>query len=262
MRSFGANDLVALPRLSASGAVALGQALLTVAKGKTHLPELIGQRLVALEAAHTALCDALGNQAQVLPDPQRARNADLATDQTWSAFHDWLIGWGKLRGPEAESARTMYSVLFPTKLKFTRLAYRLEWAEAEARLGRIAKEGFDRKIEQMGGSVFLEQLKAAHRAYGEALGITAEGQDAAAAGLREPLDRFLSKLRAYVLAVAAYADDPDEVSVAFTDALLIPLRQWKSTLCEATVEEPAEVIAAPAASAVTASPGAVKADIG
>jgi len=140
-------------------------------------------------------------------------------------------------------------VLFPTRLKFTKLAYKLEWAEADARLSRIAQDGYDKQI---------EHLEAAHHAYGEALGITAEGLDNSTGGVREPLALFLAKLRAYVLAVAAHADDADESSVTQTESLLAPLHQWKTRLADSTVEEdPTATTSAPLASQVTASPAAV-----
>jgi hypothetical protein len=149
-------------------------------------------------------------------------------------------------------------VLFPTRLKFTKLAYKLEWAEADARLSRIAQDGYDKQIEQLGGKAILEHLKAAHHAYGEALGITAEGLDNSTGGVREPLALFLTKLRAYVLAVAAHADDADESSVTLTESLLAPLHQWKTRVSDSTVEEdPAAATSAPLASQVTASPAAV-----
>jgi hypothetical protein len=258
MRSYAADDLVSLPKLSATGGVALGQGLLTAAKAKAQLPALIATRLGALETAHTALHRVVSNLPQIVTDPQRTRNADLAEDQAWSAFHDWLVGWSKLRVAEATIAQTLYAVLFPTRLKFTKLAYKLEWAEAEARLSRIAQDGLDLQIEQLGGKVILEQLKAAHLAYGEALGITAEGQESGTLGVREPLTLFLTKLRAYVLAVAAHADDADESSVTLTESLLAPLYQWKSRVTESiTEEETAAATSAPLASQVTASPAAI-----
>src|SRR5512145_2409519 len=131
MRSYGADDLVALPRLGTAGAVALGQQLLTAAKARPTLPSLIASRLAALEAAQIGLHQALSEQQPIAPDPQRAKHADLAEDQAWSALHDWLVGWTKLRSTEADQARTIYAVLFPSRLKFTQLPYKHEWAEAD-----------------------------------------------------------------------------------------------------------------------------------
>lgn len=228
MRTYEPIDIVALPRLSAPAAVALGQQLLTAARAKAGFPAPIASKLTAFQGAHAALHQALSQQKQVAADPKRARIADLAEDQAWSAFHDWLFGWTKLSRADADPIRTMYAVLFPTRLQFTKLAYKLEWAEADARLTRIAQDGFDALIDQFGGKRMLDHLIATHREYGEALGITLPGQDPALPGLREPLNAFLAKLRAYVLVVAAHVDDADPGSFALAEALLAPLRQWPS----------------------------------
>jgi hypothetical protein len=81
-----------------------------------------------------------------------------------------------------------------------------------------------------------QQLRDAHKEYGEALGITAEGQDIATANIKEPLKDFTDALRAYVLAVAAHADPKDEASGELTDALLAPLYRWQSYVTVAASE--------------------------
>jgi hypothetical protein len=238
MRSYSAHDIIALPTLSTAAAVALGQGLLTAAKAQSTLPALIAARRTALQTAQDALHQALSQKPQTPADPQRARNADIAEDQAWSALHDWMLGWGKVRGADGDQARAMYAILFPTRLKFTKLQYKLEWAEADARLARIASDGFDAAIEKLGGKPILEQLRVAHREYGDALGITAEGQDAGSSGLREPLRIFTASLRAYVLAVAAHADPADPASITLTEALLAPLHKWQDPASEPATAEP------------------------
>jgi hypothetical protein len=196
MRSYDAQDIISLPPLSATGAVALGQALLTAAKAQTNLPELVLTRFRALELAHTAVSQALTQKPQLPPDPQRTRSADQQEDRAWGAFHGWLNAWTRLQHPDADQARNMYAVLFPTRLKFTKLPYQLEWAEAETRLNRIASDNFDPEIENLGGKRLIQQVRDAHAAYGEALGITAEGQDPNSIAIREPLQAFTTALRA------------------------------------------------------------------
>jgi hypothetical protein len=173
-------------------------------------------------------------------------------------MHDWLGGWGRLTTPEADSANTIHGILFPTGLKFIRLPYRLEWAEADAKLTRITNEGYDIEIQKLGGQVILDQLKTVHKSYGEALGITAEGQDTKL-GFREPLTAFTKSLRAYVLAVAAHADPEDQPSIDLTDALLAPLQNWQSynTATAPQPEPPAPVPPTPGAPTpgVSTTPG-------
>ena len=92
--------------------------------------------------------------------------------------------------------------------------------------------------EKLGGALVLQQLRDAHREYGEALGITVEGQEVATAGVREPLNEFTDALRAYVLAVAAHADPKDEVSIELTNALLAPLYRWQTYIAVSNAPEP------------------------
>ena len=228
MRFYGASDIVALPKLSTVAAVTLGQELITAGNAQASLPDTIAIRFSSMHAAYDVLHQAFSEQQQAEADPKRAQSADSAEDQAWSAFHDWLFGWSKVNKPDAEPARTMYQVLFPTRLKFTQLAYKLEWAEADARLARIDKAGFAAEIAQLGVGLVLEHLRDTHRAYGEALGITAPGQDTTPSGLREPLNQFLKCLRSYILVVAAHADEANPESVSLTDSLLSPLQRWQS----------------------------------
>lgn len=228
MRSYAAQDVISLPTLSAAGAVALGQGLLTAAKAQPALPTLIATRRGALEVAHQALHQAVSHKPPSPVDPSRTRSADIAEDNAWGAFHDWLFGWTKVKQADADAARDMYAALFPTRLKFTKLPYQLEWAEADTRLTRISSAAYEPIIEKLGGKIILQQLRDAHREYGQALGITAEVEDSSTAGVKEPLREFTATLRAYVLAVAAHADPKDEASVALTDALLAPLHRWQS----------------------------------
>ena len=232
MRSYGANDIIALPTLSAAAAVALGQGLLTAAKAQTSLPTWIVMRMAALESVHSALHQTLSQKPQPTPDLQCARSADLAEDQAWSTLHDWLAAWSKLRSSGADHARAIYAILFPTRLRFTQLPSKLEWAEADARLARMARDGFNVELEKLGGKPILDQLRQAHRAYGDALGITAEGQDPTTATVRNLLQTFTTTLRAYVLAVTAHADPTDPASLALTDSLLAPLHRSQIHISE------------------------------
>ena len=235
MRSYAAQDIIVLPTLNTASAIALGQELLTAIKAHTALPELIAARAISLEKAHGALSYALSRRPQAESDPQRTRSADHAEDHAFSALHDWLYAWCKLTSPDADLIRTMFAVLFPDGLKFTHLPYKQEWAEGEAKVARIASEGYDAEIARLGGKPILDQLLAAHKAYGKSLGITVEGQDPNI-GLREPLLAFSRYLRAYVVAVSAHTDPDDPTSGALADTLLAPLHKWQTYVTVAAPE--------------------------
>jgi len=237
MRSYTAQDIIALPPLNTASAIALGQELLTVIKAQPALPQLIAARAAALEKAHGTLSQALSNKPLVEADLPRNRVTDHAEDHAFGALHDWLYAWCKLSTSEADQARTMFAVLFPDGLKFTRLPYKQEWAEANAKINLITSEGYDAEITKLGGKPLLDQLLTAHQAYGQSLGITAEGQDPNV-GLREPLLAFNRYLRAYVVAVTAHTDPDDPTSGALADTLLAPLHKWQTYVTVTTPETP------------------------
>ena len=92
---------------------------------------------------------------------------------------------------------------------------------AEARLGTV--------VHPFGGAAFLERLVRDHKAYGEALGITAIGQSAPPPVLlREPLLAARKALRSFVLASSAHADDNPE-DQPLVDRLLRPIAEWQGS---------------------------------
>src|SRR5262249_53134424 len=143
-------------------------------------------------------------------DPQRAKLADQAIDAAWSGLFDWLTGWSKIPGvAKAKVAQELVTKLFPDGLKFVLLAYKLEWAESDARLLLIKEEKLDAQIGKLGGEEILKALHAAHKEYGEAIGITgapAEGLST----IRDALDDFIDALRTYVVRVSASVSKKDK----------------------------------------------------
>lgn len=227
-RSFDAADLIQLPRLDVTGAVALGGALAAVAEKAGPLPEPIAEALAELGAATAALRRPSARKPAPgeVSDPVRAGSADRQIDAAWLALHDWLSGWARLPGgaPQALVARALLDALFADGTDFTLLAYALEWAESEARLRRIRDERLDERIRELGGAPFLEALAAAHKEYGEALGAEghlSHGPESMRARTR--LDVFLDALRVFLLRVSANTDRKRPASVALATQLLEPL---------------------------------------
>ena len=156
---------------------------------------------------------------------------DRRSDGAWGALFSWLGGWSKLPDsvPQSAKARTITGELFPEGLKFLTLPYKEQWAEADTRLLRLTSQKHDVEIESLGGKVFLDELRAAHAEYGEALGITKPPEKPAAeTNLRDALAAFRNALRAYVVRVSAQVDEDDAESSALASALLEPLVNWQS----------------------------------
>jgi hypothetical protein len=230
-RSFDAADMVVLPVLDVSGAITLGEALLTAAEeaGKTHkLPKVVSKALGVLANRHQALRAGAAERlnAGQNVDGTRTVLADRRIDAAWGALSLWLAGLSKLPEdlPQSAQAHTILVDLFPDGLKFLTLPFKIEWAESELRIVRLSTQKYDATIESLGGKVFLDELLAAHAAYGEALCIKKTPEKPAAeANLRDALTAFRNALRAYVLRVSAQVEDDDMESGDLADALLAPL---------------------------------------
>jgi hypothetical protein len=230
-RSFSPDDLVQLPQLDAMSAIALGEALLTAAKARKPLPKTIAKahdKLAASVAAlRTAAAGRIGTPATSSP---RASAADRILDACWSALFDWLTGWSKLPdAPQAKQAAAILADVYPEGLKFTQLAYKLQWGESDARLELIKTKGHDDTIRDLGGQVFLTKLRASHKEYGEALGITRVPDARATATIRSALDAFTAALRKYALKVSAHVDDEAPETSVIAEALLEPLARWEGS---------------------------------
>ena len=251
MKRFSLTDLVRLPRLDAASAVALVQTLLTLAESHKKLPPGVAQAHKRLASVHKEVAEALTQRLSVgLVDPQRARLADRGEDLAFSALFDFLTGWSKLPVPSKQSAiaQSLLTALYPTGLRFTLLGFQQEWAECQARLDRIDREGLAAKLKALGGEPFLDNLRAAHKEYGEALGVTQVRAEPAppTAVVKEPLVRLQEALRKYVLQVIAQVDESDPASAQRAADLLAPVAEWQSRATKpANPEAPATAPLAP-----------------
>src|SRR5262249_40162335 len=160
---FSAVDLVQLPNLDVASAQALGAAILNAAdkaKAEAPLPESVDEALAELSQALKVLRKAAVKRLAPPGDPLRAKLADQAIDAAWSGFFDWLSGWAKMPGlAKAKIARALLAKLFADGVKFVLLAYKLEWAESDARLLLIKEQNLDVEIKELGGE---DILKAVH----------------------------------------------------------------------------------------------------
>ncbi|AUX42875.1 hypothetical protein SOCE26_043120 [Sorangium cellulosum] len=238
-RTFTAVDLVQLPKLDSSSAQALGTEVLTAARrvlgdrgAARKVPEGVLEAHEDLTVALGALTKAAATRLPSVPaeDTARARAADLAVDSIWSGLHDVLVGWSKIPGlPEAELATSARATLFPRGLKFTQLAYKLEWAESNTRILLLKDNGLEAQLKRLGAGKILERLYEAHKDYGAALGITSpvEGAEVEVTNLREALDELVEALRTYVVRVSGMISRRDPTKTEIAQQLLAPIENWR-----------------------------------
>lgn len=231
MANYTPADVIQLPRLTAAGAMALGEQLLTAAKPHhSILPSAIAKVLGMLQRDHGALKGALRDHVSPPADDKFAAiAADRDIDACWSGLYDFLGAHAKLPGvPEAAEAETIRATIFDDGLKFTQIVYKLEWAESEAKIERIKAQKLDDRIGKLGGQLFLDTLLKAHDTYGKVLGLTAvaPGPAALPPSVRDAMDTFAATLRKYVAKVIGAVDEDEPETQALADALLAPLAAW------------------------------------
>jgi hypothetical protein len=232
MSRYTAAEVIQLPRLQASGAMALGGQLLSAAKPhKKALPKSVAKALGALDGAHGKLADAIRDQVSpASPGGEDVVKLDRHVDGCWSGLNDYLTAFTKLPElPETADAASLKELIFGKDgLKFILLDYELEWAESDTRLARMRKHGLDARIEALGGGLFLKTLVKAHDAYGKALGMGAPltAPESAPPSLREALGAFAAALRTYVVKVMGSVEDDEPDTQALADKLLLPLATW------------------------------------
>lgn len=234
IRSFTAHSVITLPNLSAASASRLLQELLTAAQAEHGAPPWLKTDSEELHGAYGALHAELQLQlAQAAGgEPPPVKTADQAEDSAFSALYFWIDGWARLpveRYPEAAKAAEVKTAIFPTGRGFLALRPADEWQQAELRLNLLAdpSKGLGRIVLDLGGQPFLDELRRVHRAYGQALGITAVKAAPESPALRSALDDACEIIRGYVLRVSGSVRAKDPTTAARADRLLAPLIHWR-----------------------------------
>jgi hypothetical protein len=229
------NEMVQLPIMSAADAVALGTALETRAREAPRpLPPSIDSALSDLGDSRKALARVAQLRLQEdSADTGRRVAADRVLDNVWGGAESWCQGFLRLpltpqSEPFIESARILSDKLFADGLKFIQLRFRVQWFESQNRIDIIDELGLERHFEVLGGRIYLDMLREAHKEYGDALGITDRDEPVDLPSLRDALDVFRSDLRRYVVRVIAYVEPKQPATQELADDLLVPLRQWRA----------------------------------
>lgn len=232
MSRYSSTELVPLPRLTATGAVALGAQVVSLAEGlkkEKALPKELNKPLDITVAAHNELAAAVsvGTVGPEVKSTVDLPALDRVLDATWAGIDDRLSGMARLPDdPKAIEAASLRGRLFPDGLMFLTYRYPIQWAESKARLDRIDGEGLAPALDKLAGKEFLPAIRKAHAVYGDALGLTKPGKAPVVdeAVLRVPYEQFMNALRRYVTKVVAVADDLETPELV--DKLLWPLDAW------------------------------------
>jgi len=245
MSGFTPADLVQLPRLGGLAASAIGKMTLAAGEGQKGMSKPVAKAYTSLGAAHAALQASMVAQfgdsdLDDEADEPATQEVDRIVDNCWSGLDDRLLGFTKLPAgtPRLAEAATLRRRLFPEKLSFLKLPYKLEWSESKVRLDLIERDNLAPAINDLAGKQFLPAILEAHANYGKALGMDKPlpGVEAAPQ-VKGALDAFASALRAYVVKVMGSVDDDVPATQALADKLLAPLASWTSSAPKAAKDE-------------------------
>jgi len=176
--------------------------------------------LAAANALRISVADLDGKwkASQKARRTQDVRPLDVQLDRAWAVVESSLDRYTVLRPSNANRKRAaeLHQQLFADGLGFLKLRYIEQHAESARRIDLIKEEGLREDLERLVGKEFVDELHAAHKAYGDALGITKAGEASVAAEpLLEPLRAVNRAISAYALQVLAFGGlDPANIAAA------------------------------------------------
>jgi hypothetical protein len=246
------------PVLDVPGAIALGIALLTAHKTVSKKLPVPARR--AAKVVRAGVLDLQsrwdGQRAAALASEEDKRPADLREDRAFAAVAMRLEALTLLPETIADSRRAtkLYTRLFPGGLVFLKLPYERQWAECEQRLRDIADGDIAEELRELVGAVALDELRAAHKNYGRALGITsAKTATPSAPKVAEQLRAVLQSVADYALQlVAAAKADPELGSIVV--GCLRPLDALREAEARRGAGASSSAPATPAAETPTVTP--------
>ncbi len=206
--SIDVSRYIRAPRLSAANGLSLGEQLLQNVPETP--PEAIASAATRVQSQVSVLRAAFGKEVPLVV--ARPHQVDIRIDRAWGSVEkrlDAATGLSEeVDRADRERAAELHSKFFGEGLGFLKLEYIAEHAESEKRLQWITGV-VETDLARLVGANYVENLRAAHRAYGEVLGITAPVDAAQEAKLAEPLRALSDAIGNYSMQVIAWYSNLD-----------------------------------------------------
>jgi hypothetical protein len=149
----------------------------------------------------------------------------------WSAIRTRLLACEALPEGHADRvrARSLHDLLFPEGLGFTQLAFSHLHCETERRLMMLEERDLEKVLARLVGAEFVELLRAAYEAAGDALGVNERIEPVVSVSVAGPLRTVVEAIVGYALQLLAVARlDPDKrEAVAFA---LSPIDEYRASV--------------------------------
>jgi hypothetical protein len=233
---------VNVPRIGVRSGIALGVALGSAVPDAA--PDAVRTAATKVGSKVTSL--QAGWAAQQSASPADARPADARSDKAWRATHDTLNGLRKLgTTSRGQAAQRFFELLFPDGMTFTRLPFREQWVECEQRLEKLRDDAVaDEFNDVLGGPECLDELQAAHDAYGRALDITESAEAEAEPGVATALRELKDAISDYTVQVLAWSRTSAESEQLARKALL-PIDELRAATKRSKSNAPDSTAVAP-----------------
>lgn len=239
-------DYARSPRTNAIQAVALALSLLR--RAPRDAPAAVRKAAKRLRDAVTELQSrrrARRNAPAKKADP---RVINTALDTAWGALRDALAAVARLpreRYPASAEAQRLIDLLFPEALAFLKLEYNAVWVESDEALRAMREYDTAAALAPLVHADLVAEVARAHKAFGDAVGMTAEVERAPAVDVAEALTRVQAAITSYAVQVVAAAEEADEETVTQYRHALAPITEQrakarKGAKAEATDDEAEE----------------------
>jgi hypothetical protein len=241
MAEFDPTAYWTIPLLDTASTITLGTKLLRAAPKP--LPRELQRPIKQVRATLLDLQTAFAAQAASASPGADKRKADAALDNAWSGLHKRLTAWTHLPAdayPERAEATRLLDTLFADGLSFLSVSYEAEWAESDRRLRQIEGERLGSTLERLAGGPFVAEVRRAHAAYGDALGVTgAPRPKPAPVDVATPFNELRAAIRTYVRKAVGLVDDDDGgQSAELVQRALAPLDEAKAKRRRSPSTEP------------------------
>lgn len=228
--SIDASRYTRAPRISAATGLSLGNQLIqNMPATPTDSIASAGARMAR---RISLLSEAFGGEPDTAARPHQV---DPRLDRAWGSVEKRLRAAEGLSEEvdraDRERAAVLYTKFFGEGLGFLTLEYIVEHAESAKRMAWIAGE-VESDLIRLIGANYVTNLRAAHAAYGQALGITAP-READEAKLAAPLRALSEAIANYSLQVVGWYSNLDETapdyaaSVAAVRKALAPIDKFR-----------------------------------
>lgn len=181
-------------------------------------------KLLLVASTREALMNVLKDRAKSSPGGMRPVLANV--DNAWGGLHGRCESAARMPsgGLLAQEGQQLLDTVFGNEgLSFLRADAEAKHTESEKRLAIIAEGGLAARLDAVAGAGFLDEVRTAHAALGEALGLGSTPLTYGPTALADALSDVRLAIALYALQVAAEVDPSSEDSVRRFYSAMVPL---------------------------------------